>query len=145
MFFFFFFLMIRRPPRSTLFPYTTLFRSFAAGIVFRNFHKTDSNEIETVRGRSLLNNYLSGSKALELHAFLEVLDKFRRKIRKHGHAAQMIFESPAAIGLVQLRAERFVLEHDVENIAEHFKSYDVGFRYNSGGARIKIHAGHLAE
>src|SRR2546430_17154684 len=26
-FFFFFFLMIRRPPRSTLFPYTTLFRS----------------------------------------------------------------------------------------------------------------------
>src|SRR5260221_8635835 len=27
MFFFFFFLMIRRPPRSTLFPYTTLFRS----------------------------------------------------------------------------------------------------------------------
>src|SRR3712207_8351546 len=24
----FFFLMIRRPPRSTLFPYTTLFRSF---------------------------------------------------------------------------------------------------------------------
>src|SRR5256885_10301962 len=30
--FFFFFLMIRRPPRSTLFPYTTLFRSvpFAA-------------------------------------------------------------------------------------------------------------------
>src|SRR2546422_5426643 len=27
----FFFLMIRRPPRSTLFPYTTLFRSVAAG------------------------------------------------------------------------------------------------------------------
>src|SRR5256885_16871872 len=28
--FLFFFLMIRRPPRSTLFPYTTLFRSDAA-------------------------------------------------------------------------------------------------------------------
>src|SRR3989442_6121542 len=27
LFIFFFFLMIRRPPRSTLFPYTTLFRS----------------------------------------------------------------------------------------------------------------------
>src|SRR2546423_15653597 len=27
-YFFFFFLMIRRPPRSTLFPYTTLFRSY---------------------------------------------------------------------------------------------------------------------
>src|SRR5258707_6464818 len=30
--FFFFFLMIRRPPRSTLFPYTTLFRSLGIGL-----------------------------------------------------------------------------------------------------------------
>src|SRR5258707_6031026 len=30
LFCFFFFLMIRRPPRSTLFPYTTLFRSRAS-------------------------------------------------------------------------------------------------------------------
>src|SRR5437588_12627386 len=30
LFFFFFFLMIRRPPRSTLFPYTTLFRPCSA-------------------------------------------------------------------------------------------------------------------
>src|SRR2546430_4474842 len=29
---FFFFLMIRRPPRSTLFPYTTLFRSHEATV-----------------------------------------------------------------------------------------------------------------
>src|SRR3712207_774425 len=29
--FIFFFLMIRRPPRSTLFPYTTLFRSSSGG------------------------------------------------------------------------------------------------------------------
>src|SRR2546429_1998321 len=31
--FFFFFLMIRRPPRSTLFPYTTLFRSRHVGLL----------------------------------------------------------------------------------------------------------------
>src|SRR3712207_7555079 len=31
---FFFFLMIRRPPRSTLFPYTTLFRSRSGGAHF---------------------------------------------------------------------------------------------------------------
>src|SRR6266581_8417411 len=31
---FFFFLMIRRPPRSTLFPYTTLFRSRPPGARF---------------------------------------------------------------------------------------------------------------
>src|SRR2546430_15796529 len=34
LFFFFFFLMIRRPPRSTLFPYTTLFRSVGYREVF---------------------------------------------------------------------------------------------------------------
>src|SRR2546422_9566303 len=33
--FFFFFLMIRRPPRSTLFPYTTLFRSPGQTLAFR--------------------------------------------------------------------------------------------------------------
>src|SRR2546426_2344786 len=33
--FFFFFLMIRRPPRSTLFPYTTLFRSSRAEATYQ--------------------------------------------------------------------------------------------------------------
>src|SRR2546425_5879813 len=42
---FFFFLMIRRPPRSTLFPYTTLFRSPSerieqAGIVHRAWRRS---------------------------------------------------------------------------------------------------------
>src|ERR1043166_4530753 len=32
---FFFFLMIRRPPRSTLFPYTTLFRSYHGDVTAR--------------------------------------------------------------------------------------------------------------
>src|SRR2546429_5111803 len=32
---FFFFLMIRRPPRSTLFPYTTLFRSVLIAFPYR--------------------------------------------------------------------------------------------------------------
>src|SRR3712207_8209202 len=32
---FFFFLMIRRPPRSTLFPYTTLFRSCGSSVCRR--------------------------------------------------------------------------------------------------------------
>src|SRR2546430_15655012 len=37
--FFFFFLMIRRPPRSTLFPYTTLFRSRAGSRRQRTRHR----------------------------------------------------------------------------------------------------------
>src|SRR2546421_12853128 len=39
--FFFFFLMIRRPPRSTLFPYTTLFRSLAATLVLEPIFEAD--------------------------------------------------------------------------------------------------------
>src|SRR2546430_9415541 len=42
----FFFLMIRRPPRSTLFPYTTLFRSYPGGGAY--FGGTQDNG--TVRG-----------------------------------------------------------------------------------------------
>src|SRR5256885_12067654 len=37
MFTFFFFLMIRRPPRSTLFPYTTLFRSSHGTLLVLSF------------------------------------------------------------------------------------------------------------
>src|SRR5258707_5634855 len=38
-FFFFFFLMIRRPPRSTLFPYTTLFRSCSSHSAARSISR----------------------------------------------------------------------------------------------------------
>src|SRR2546429_8132196 len=41
---FFFFLMIRRPPRSTLFPYTTLFRSGFAEYLLRYSKERASNE-----------------------------------------------------------------------------------------------------
>src|SRR2546430_9180950 len=43
---FFFFLMIRRPPRSTLFPYTTLFRS-------RWQNLKDPHEEQFIRGYSV--------------------------------------------------------------------------------------------
>src|SRR5205807_8377932 len=36
LYFILFFLMIRRPPRSTLFPYTTLFRSNRSGLLAEN-------------------------------------------------------------------------------------------------------------
>src|ERR1041385_9340899 len=40
---FFFFLMIRRPPRSTLFPYTTLFRSASRLECRRNVRREESS------------------------------------------------------------------------------------------------------
>src|SRR5260370_13335491 len=51
----FFFLMIRRPPRSTLFPYTTLFRSVNA--IAPGVFRTDMNAAlldGTPRGREFL-------------------------------------------------------------------------------------------
>src|SRR3712207_8280046 len=42
---FFFFLMIRRPPRSTLFPYTTLFRSPMSMLLAATVSSTDSASV----------------------------------------------------------------------------------------------------
>src|SRR2546422_5458952 len=49
---FFFFLMIRRPPRSTLFPYTTLFRSRLEEVEKRlaNFCTGHQNQAERLAG-----------------------------------------------------------------------------------------------
>src|SRR5438552_15886568 len=42
---FFFFLMIRRPPRSTLFPYTTLFRSVKDCVTIDVLPRTPGNNV----------------------------------------------------------------------------------------------------
>src|SRR6516162_10913842 len=52
---YFFFLMIRRPPRSTLFPYTTLFRSPPAAMLRRGGHAQHAQlrqPVDDGRGRS---------------------------------------------------------------------------------------------
>src|SRR3712207_7792058 len=54
---FFFFLMIRRPPRSTLFPYTTLFRSCGRepghGRVFGHEHNREGGDARAQAGAQL--------------------------------------------------------------------------------------------
>src|SRR2546425_6727696 len=55
-FLFFFFLMIRRPPRSTLFPYTTLFRSLSVsrigqGLGVHHAHEQSADEARPLRHR----------------------------------------------------------------------------------------------
>src|SRR2546422_10986939 len=47
---FFFFLMIRRPPRSTLFPYTTLFRSRADRATRGIEHHVEATGLRLERG-----------------------------------------------------------------------------------------------
>src|SRR5256885_3360854 len=57
MYCFFFFLMIRRPPRSTLFPYTTLFRS--RGRVMRALRATGSQGVRAPVDRAYHNMALA--------------------------------------------------------------------------------------
>src|SRR2546430_15653444 len=68
---FFFFLMIRRPPRSTLFPYTTLFRSRA------------STEVDTVTVQHLLTH------RRELHATVD--RKSTRLNSSHSQISYAVF------------------------------------------------------
>src|SRR5437016_12138982 len=60
---FFFFLMIRRPPRSTLFPYTTLFRS-------RNASAITTSSIASPKSsgkRDMCTPFCAGSRRSEEH------------------------------------------------------------------------------
>src|SRR5437899_8804393 len=82
--------MIRRPPRSTLFPYTTLFRSIAASAPrAAGCHTTwSSTEGETARGDEQLKYLLSRSEehTSELqslrHLVCRLLLEKKKKIKK---------------------------------------------------------------
>src|SRR2546430_4186625 len=50
---FFFFLMIRRPPRSTLFPYTTLFRSYGS-IINSTVNSRHTTDLKTTQYQPLI-------------------------------------------------------------------------------------------
>src|SRR6266478_8336288 len=92
---FFFFLMIRRPPRSTLFPYTTLFRF--------SLHRTKADEAYLVGpGRGPVEAYLDSADVLRVarearvdaihpgYGFLSENPEFARATR----AAGMVFIGP---------------------------------------------------
>src|SRR3989338_6632425 len=59
LFLLFFFLMIRRPPRSTLFPYTTLFRSFSFTISFACYgEKFFFDNVRVLTNAALKNSFI---------------------------------------------------------------------------------------
>src|SRR5215216_7678144 len=79
--FFFFFLMIRRPPRSTLFPYTTLFRSRAHG---ERQHRRHAVPPPPPRPRSEEHtSELQSPDHLVCRLLLEKKNKTRKKTKHH--------------------------------------------------------------
>src|SRR2546430_11459508 len=89
--FFFFFLMIRRPPRSTLFPYTTLFRSDPAA------DRLDERALLLVRRLDVRERHRSEEHTSELQSQSNLvcrllLEKKKKKInhRKHTQIKKVI-------------------------------------------------------
>src|SRR5256885_3375939 len=88
-FFFFFFLMIRRPPRSTLFPYTTLFRSeFHSGLsTALPYGSRDYKKFETEVGN--LAEQLADRKSTRLNSSHLVISYavfcLKKKKKRHKH------------------------------------------------------------
>src|SRR2546428_2188610 len=86
----FFFLMIRRPPRSTLFPYTTLFRSWGRERAERAAHLMTTNGQATsatarvrafVRGTSVTAGGRKGPRLDSRHGQIPFADLWLQKKR----------------------------------------------------------------
>src|SRR5436190_12670946 len=86
--FVFFFLMIRRPPRSTLFPYTTLFRSWRLPSALDN-RPLKFAEFEALAGQDRKSTRLNSSHTVISYAVF-CLKKKKKQINsdrlQHGHA-----------------------------------------------------------
>src|SRR3712207_8954727 len=88
----FFFLMIRRPPRSTLFPYTTLFRSgFAKTKETRSYLSPERRNELLSQTRILLNVHYSEQKYFEWHRMLLGLAKDRKSTRLNSSHANISY------------------------------------------------------
>src|SRR6267142_4789914 len=86
LFFIFFFLMIRRPPRSTLFPYTTLFRSHSStgAVRGRGGARTRERACRSEEHTSELQSHVNlvCRLLLEKKKKFEVFNKIRKKKKK---------------------------------------------------------------
>src|SRR5476651_2840955 len=77
----FFFLMIRRPPRSTLFPYTTLFRS-VPHVLLASFSDASANAANSTWGKDRKSTRLTSSHANISYAVF-CLKKNTNTLRHH--------------------------------------------------------------
>src|SRR5256885_13106232 len=76
---FFFFLMIRRPPRSTLFPYTTLFRSHFARLI-GTLHAVGSVGPSVARKKDRKSTRLNSSHLVISYAVFCLKKKTKRRV-----------------------------------------------------------------
>src|SRR2546429_3132506 len=92
--FFFFFLMIRRPPRSTLFPYTTLFRSgqrFGMTLHLR----AKMLEETSIRGRRARSEEHTSELQSRLHLVCRLLLEKKKKVHMRRLHASLPWHNPS--------------------------------------------------
>src|SRR5262249_61844099 len=75
----FFFLMIRRPPRSTLFPYTTLFRSEGVDEVFSHADDADAETSSAAHAQLRSEEHTSELQSLTNLVCRLLLEKKKKK------------------------------------------------------------------
>src|SRR5256886_15748136 len=100
---YFFFLMIRRPPRSTLFPYTTLFRSLEQQVVLERIEVGDRQTVGHQRARP------RAAARTHRHAVLaRPADEIRddEKIAREAHLADDLQLALQALAVSRRRAPR---------------------------------------
>src|SRR3712207_7761670 len=86
--YFFFFLMIRRPPRSTLFPYTTLFRSEKKS--GERFTKDDLSLLSTLGSQAALAIYNAQLYEMREQALLDTITALAHAIeRSEEHTSEL--------------------------------------------------------
>src|SRR3712207_9363472 len=95
----FFFLMIRRPPRSTLFPYTTLFRS-----------EIDGRDVHGLPQLRLVNPGLPPALILDLYPFPLVVHALKGCVTVDGHEIHRSEEHTSELQSRQYLVCRLLLE-----------------------------------
>src|SRR3712207_8582571 len=82
--------MIRRPPRSTLFPYTTLFRSLLERLVVNETRSLGADHTDTLSSRSALaQTYIRAGRSDEALAILD--RKSTRLNSSHANISYAVF------------------------------------------------------
>src|SRR2546422_7921079 len=89
---FFFFLMIRRPPRSTLFPYTTLFRSLDEERIRRELEALDPMRLDAEEGKVALHGALADARPRRDAPHAPLGDRKSTRLNSsHGYISYAVF------------------------------------------------------
>src|SRR5438874_8815650 len=90
--------MIRRPPRSTLFPYTTLFRSSPVSCQ-RSAHDSGSSRAVPAAGSALLLPLRSEEHTSELQSRRDLVCRLLLEKKKERHRTESTAEPPGRVFL----------------------------------------------